>query len=178
MREEKDGDVRDVLGLDHALAGEVGAGDLHHVGEHAAGADEVHAHAVFIFLRRQRLRKARQRVLGCGVGALQRIALVGVDGRDVQNRPRVRLPQVRQCELAQRKRRAGVEAHDLIVLRERRLAERRGERHAGVVDENIQPPEVRERFFDTLPQIRIVRQVAGQQQHIRRRCVRQDCREL
>ena len=85
MLDEEGGDLRDILRQDHILAGQVGPRNAHHVGEHAAGADKVDADILTVDLAGERLREPGQRVLGGGVGALQRIALVRDDGGDVEN---------------------------------------------------------------------------------------------
>ena len=102
-QDEEGGDLGDILRGDHLLAGQIRAGDLCHIGKDAARGDQMHADALFIDLRGQRLCKPGHGVLGRGIGGLAHIALVGGDGGDIEDGRRLRLPQQRQRLLAQEK---------------------------------------------------------------------------
>ena len=69
QREQEHHRVGYLRGADEAVRGKVRAGDLSHVRVDAAGADDMHAHAIFVKFVGQRLGKAEQGVLGGGIGA-------------------------------------------------------------------------------------------------------------
>ena len=164
MLDEEGGDLRDILRQNHILAGQIGPRNTHHVGKHAAGADKVDADILTVDLAGERLREPGQRVLGGGVGALQRIALVRDDGGDVENGRALRAAEQRQREMAGKIGNASIERHDAVELRHGGLLEGTRKRDSGVVDQNIQPAEALLYGCKAILQIGVVQKVAGEQQ--------------
>ena len=160
------GQLGHLLGLDHALGGEVGAGDGDHVGVHAAGGDHVHPYALVTDLLRQGLGQPQQRVLRGRVGRLLHVALVGGHRADVDDRGTIRLPQQLQRPLAQHEGRLHIQRHNFVEGFVADCLKGAVQRHAGVVYQHVQALEVPLHDMHDVVDAPDGGDVGGQHQHV------------
>ena len=144
---------RDVVGraraLQRRLADDLGlqAGvDAAFGPEHGTGRDGVHAH-VGAELARQRLRQHDQARLGRGIDGMRLQRPHAMDIRQVDDQAAA-LAQGRGGRLRQEQRGPQVGADEIVELRRRDRADRGGHEARRVVDQDVEPPEPRQRAVD------------------------------
>src|SRR2546422_10456851 len=129
-------------------------------GERPSHVDLVHANPVAVQKRRGVFRQRHQAALGHRIGAELRLADVGEDRSDVDDRPAAARPHGRNRLLQQYERRPQIHGHDRVPARNGDVLEVAASGVGGVVHENVQAAKALHRKANQRAADLLVREIA------------------
>ena len=135
-------------------------------GQGPAGVDLVHTNPVLRQVTRQIFGKGHQRALGGGIGQQPLQPAVGVPRTDVDDAAALPVFHVAHSFLAKKEGGAHVDLEDFIPQRGGGVLNGAAMHHPGVVHEDINPPEARERVADDAAAVRLIPQIARHQRRL------------